>query len=239
MCFCLISLPLTKDFAMNKFILLLFFLVHFLVVIPFQAQDRAGIYRVYFNIDRKLTHPTQVSVNGNIVQNGALNATRLSDSDIDSIKKIIERTVSTELRAQTEFIYRKNRNGKDIKTNDFGSTVRGLPVSSKRTAVRLYEKEYYVRVSIIYNAVQRTSIGAALIGMKQYRPVVTIRIIAFNEQRKPVYRKRIFVNDFEKLQGFQSNINGVEIQNFQVLTPQQIREMLAKSMQELIERGRQ
>jgi hypothetical protein len=224
---------------MKNFFFLLIFFVHLTVIKGIKAQDRAGIYKIYFNIDRKLTHPTQVTVNGNIVQNGNLNSTRLSDIDIDSIKKMIERTVSFELRAQTECIYRKSRNGKDIKTNDFGSMVRGLPVSSKRKAIKLHEKEYYVDVSIIYNALQRTSIGAALIGMRQYKPVVTIRIIAYNDQRKPVYRKRIFVNDFEKLQGFQSNINGVEIQNFQVLTTQQIREMLAKSLQELVERGKQ
>ena len=223
---------------MKKFKFILFFPIIFLSSLPIQAQDRAGIYDVYFTIDRKLTHPTQVSVNGNVVQNGALNATRLFDSDIDTIKKIIERTVATELRAETEFIYRKSRNGKDIKTNDFGTTVRGMPVCSKRKAIKLHEKEYYVNVYINFYAVQRTSIGAALLGMKQYRPVVSIRIIGYNERRKAVYRKRIYVNDFEKLQGFESTINGVQIQNFQILTTRQIKEMLSKSMQELIERGK-
>jgi hypothetical protein len=82
-------------------------------------------------------------------------------------------------------------------------------------------------------------LGAALVGMRQYRPIVTIVIIAYNEQRKAVYRKRVFVNDFEKLQGFETNTNGVIVRNFQVLTTQQIRDMLAKSLQELSERGKQ
>jgi hypothetical protein len=94
-------------------------------------------------------------------------------------------------------------------------------------------------VRINFNAVQRTSLGAALVGIRQYRPIVTINIVAFNEQRKPVYRKRVFVNDFEKLQGFETNVNGVNVRNFQVLTTQQIRDMLAKSLQELSERGKQ
>ncbi len=239
MCICLILLTLTKVFNMNKFIFITFFCINFSTTLFIQAQDRAGIFSVYFGIDRKLTHPTQVSVNGNVVQNGNLIATRLSDSEIDSIKKMIERTVSSELRAQTECIYRKNKKGKNVVTNDFGTSVRGLPICSKRNAIKLHEKEYYVSVSIMFNAVQRTSLGAALVGMRQYRPTVSIRLIAYNEQRKAVYRKRIFVNDFEKLQGFASNINGVEIQNFQVLTTQQIKEMLAKSLQELVERGKQ
>jgi hypothetical protein len=223
---------------MKEFIFTTIFCLNFLVTFFSQVQDRAGIYNIYFSIDRKLTHPTQITIDGNIVQNGTLNATRLSDSDIDSIKRMIERTVSTELRSQTECIYRKSRNGREITTNDFGSTVRRLPVSSKRKAIKLHEKEYYVSVSIVFNALQRTSIGAAIVGVKQYKPVITISIIAFNESRKPVYRKRVFVNDFDKLQGFQSTINGVQIRNFQVLTTQQIKEMLDKSLQELIERGK-
>jgi len=239
MSICLILLPLTKVFSMKKVVFITFFCINFLTTLFTQAQDRAGIFNIYFGINRKLTHPTQVSVNGDVVQNGNLNATRLSDSDIDSIKKMIEITVSTELRAQTECIYRKNKKGNNVVTSDFSSSVRGLPTSSKRNAIKLHEKEYYVSVSIMFNAVQRTSLGAALVGMRQYRPTVSIRLIAYNEQRKAVYRKRIFVNDFEKLQGFASNINGVEIQNFQVLTTQQIKEMLAKSLQELVERGKQ
>lgn len=224
---------------MKNLLLLLLIFIHLVQLNLLKAQDRAGIYNIYFNIDRKLTHPTQIMVDGNVVQNTNLNATRLSDLDIDSIKKMIERTVSSELRAQTECIYRKTRKGREIKTNDFSTTVRGLPVSSKRKAIKLHEKEYYVSVSINFNALQRTSVGAALVGIKQYKPVVSIRIMAYNEQRKAVYRKRVFVNDFDKLQSFQSNINGVVIQNFQVLTTQQIREMLVKSLQELVERGKQ
>jgi hypothetical protein len=224
---------------MKKIIL---FVLLFADLIAFQninAQDRAGIYSINFFIDRKLTHPIQVQVDGNIVQNGNLNATRLLDSDIDSVKKMIERRVSIELGAQTECIYRKNKRGRDIVTTQFSTNIGGLPISSKRTAIKLHEKEYYVNVRINFNAVQRTSLGAALVGIRQYRPIVTINIVAFNEQRKPVYRKRVFVNDFEKLQGFETNVNGVNVRNFQVLTTQQIRDMLAKSLQELSERGKQ
>jgi hypothetical protein len=168
---------------MKKVIFITFFCINFLTTLFAQAQDRAGIFNIYFGINRKLTHPTQVSVNGDVVQNGNLNATRLSDSDIDSIKKMIERTVSTELRAQTECIYRKNKKGNNVVTSDFSSTVRGLPTSSKRNAIKLHEKEYYVIVSITFNAVQRTSLGAALVGMRQYRPTVSIRLIAYNEKQ--------------------------------------------------------
>ncbi|MFM7662756.1 MAG: hypothetical protein ACKO6A_08830 [Bacteroidota bacterium] len=224
---------------MKKIIIISIYCFYFFSVLFTRAQDRAGIYKIYISIDRKLTHPIQISANGNIIQNGSLNATRLSDLDIELIKKMIENTVSSELRAQTECIYRKNRNGNEIKTNDFGSTVRGLPVSSKKTAVRLHEKEYYVSISIFFNALQRTSFGASLVGMKQYRPTVTIRITAYNDQRKPVYRKRIYVNDFEKLQSFEYNTNGVQTQIFQVLTTEQIRQMIEKSLNQLIERGKQ
>ncbi len=224
---------------MKKIILILLLFADFIGIQNATAQDRAGIYSINFFIDRKLTHPVQVQVDGNIVQNGGLNATRLSDLDIDSIKRMIERRVSLELGAQTECIYRKNKRGRDVVTTQYSTNVRGLPTSSRNTAIKLHEKEFYVRVRISFNAVQRTSLGAALIGIKQYRPIVTITIIAYNEQRRAVYRKRVFVNDFEKLQGFETNTNGVIVRNFQVLTTQQIRDMLAKSLQELSERGKQ
>jgi hypothetical protein len=224
---------------MKKIILILLLFADFIGIQNATAQDRAGIYSINFFIDRKLTHPVQVQVDGNIVQNGGLNATRLSDLDIDSIKKMIERRVSIELGTQSECVYRKNKKGRDVVTTQYSTNVRGLPISSRNTAIKLHEKEFYVRVRINFNAVQRTSLGAALVGMRQYRPIVTIVIIAYNEQRKAVYRKRVFVNDFEKLQGFETNTNGVIVRNFQVLTTQQIRDMLAKSLQELSERGKQ
>lgn len=222
-----------------KIIFFLFiFFVHLTATIGLNAQDRAGIYNINFKISKRLTQITQLSSNVFYTRPTSIIVTRLSDFDKDSIKKIIERAVSTELRAQTECIYSKNRKGKDIVTIDFLKTVGGFPISTKRTAIKLHDKEYYVNVVIDFKALYRMSFMASFSGITQYRPVVSIRIIAYNEQGKPVYRKRIFVKEFEKPQGFATNINGVEIQNFQVLTAQQIREMLAKSLQELVERGK-
>lgn len=232
-------LPLTKQSFMKIFLFTFIIFVQLTISKASIAQDRAGIFHVNFNIDRELTHSKHLLPIQDVIQSADLNRARLSDSDIDSIRILIERTVSTELRAQTEYIYRKTPTGNDIKSVDFGTTIRGFPVCSKRKAIKLHEKEYYVNVSIMFSAMQRISFEAIILGVRQFKPAVRIRIIAFNEQGKPVYKKRVFVNDFEKLKGFEKNINGFVINNIQVLTSQQIKEMVAKSMQQLIEKGRQ
>ena len=93
-------------------------------------------------------------------------------------------------------------------------------------------------VSIWENDGSGISIGNALLGSSRYRPIVYIVITAFNAEKKKVYSKTVSVRDFEKLQSFQYTVNGVTVRNAEVLQPQQIFEMLVKSLQELKARGK-
>jgi|LakMenEpi03Aug12_release.lakeMendotaPanAssembly.Ray.scaffolds.fasta_scaffold388172_2 hypothetical protein len=217
-----------------------FFLLIFQIVLIFQsfAQSSAGIYSIRFYIDRRLVNPVQISSGGNNIQQSGLNRVRLSDANIDSIKAVVTRTVSAELNTNSECVYRKNKRGRDIKSYDGGNVVRGMPLSSKRQAIHEFDKDYYVHVRISYSIATGISLGNALLGSSRYRPIVYIVITAFNAEKKKVYSKTVSVRDFEKLQSFQYTVNGVTVRNAEVLQPQQIFEMLVKSLQELIARGK-
>lgn len=202
------------------------------------SQSTAGIYKVKFTIDRRLLNSVQVSQGNQTIQNGGFNTVRLSDVDLDSIRQMIVNTVSSELKANSECVYRTTRSGRKIVSYDGGSQQRGMPISSKKQAIKQFDKDYYVRVVVSYSPVNSFSLGSTITGVSRTRPVVNITIKAFNVERKCVYRKSVFVSDFAKLQSFQYTVNGVTIKNSEVLQPQQIREMLSKSLKELIERGR-
>jgi hypothetical protein len=68
--------------------------------------------------------------------------------------------------------------------------------------------------------------------------LVFIQITAFNSEKKRVYTKNVSVRDFDKLRSFQYTVNGVTVRNAEVLQPQQIMEMLVRSLQELRDRGK-
>ena len=163
---------------------------------------------------------------------------RLSDENIDSIKAVITRTVSSELNTKSECVYRKNKRGRDIKSFDGGNVVRGMPLSSKRQAIHEFDKDYYVQVRVSYSIASGVNLVNPILGTSRYRPLVYIQIIAFNAEKKRVYTKNVSVRDFDKLQSFQYTVNGVTVRNAEVLQPQQIYEMLVRSLQELIARGK-
>jgi hypothetical protein len=217
-----------------------FFLSIIQLVLFYQsfAQSSAGIYSIRFYVDRRLVNPVQVTTNGSALQQGALNRVRLSDENIDSIKAVITRTVSSELNTKSECVYRKNKRGRDIKTFDGGNVVRGMPLSSKRQAIHEFDKDYYVQVRVSYSIASGVNLVNPILGTSRYRPLVYIQIIAFNAEKKRVYTKNVSVRDFDKLQSFQYTVNGVTVRNAEVLQPQQIYEMLVRSLQELIARGK-
>lgn len=202
------------------------------------AQNSAGIYAIRFYVDRRLVNPVQITTNGNSIQQGGLNRVRLSDANIDSIKAVITRTVSAELNANAECVYRKNRRGRDIKSYDGGNSVRGMPVSTRRQAIHDFDKDFYVQVRVSYSIASGVQLVNPILGTSRYRPVVFIQIMAFNAEKKRVYTKNVSVRDFEKLQSFQYTVNGVTVRNAEVLQPNQIQEMLVRSLQELRDRGR-
>jgi len=222
-----------------KFYLILI-LISFQVVLSgnFFSQKTAGIYKIKFLIDRRLINSVQVTQGNQTIQNGGFNTVRLSDVDLDSIRNMIVNTVAAELNANTECVYRTTRSGRRIATFEGGSQQRGMPTSGKKRAIKIFDKDFYVRVFINYSLVNSFSIGSSITGVSRFRPVVGITIKAYNVEGRRIYFENVFVNDFTKLQSFQYTVNGVTIRNSEVLQPQQIREMLSKSLRELREKER-
>lgn len=223
---------------MTKIRIILLISFFFTSFIQLVAQNRAGVFDIRFNIDRRLVNPVQVTSGGNTIQNGGFNRVRLSEVDLDSVRQMICRTISKELNAQTECVYRTSRSGRKITTWENGTQQRGMPRNRKKQAIRDFDKDFYVRVRLNYAISTGLTLGNSVFGTSRYRPVVFLTVRAYNSERKRVYIKRVSVNDFSRLQSMQYTINGVTVRNSEVLQPQQIREMLTKTLTEFSEKQR-
>lgn len=197
----------------------------------FQAQNTAGIYDVSFQISSDLTNAYKVQF-GNQTTSSTNSLIYFSDAMVDSIKAIIVKTVANQLSAQTEYTYRQTKKGRLIQTGNFGNSVRGLPNGTKRKAIRNFEKDYYVRVSI--NVSGRGGISYPMLDGQHssLRPMITFRITAFDAMRKKVFNKRVKAKDFSKLKSVQRTFNNVTVKQSEVLHQEDIYFMLKKVVEQ-------
>jgi len=197
------------------------------------AQNTAGIYKITFNIDQDLVNEVRVRVAGESATPDRFNLTRtFPDALVDSIKTVITKTVAKQIGSNTTIIYKKNRKGQDIKSYGSANQLQGMPRNRLKKAVFAEEKDYYVRVRVNYSA--RGGVGMPVIGttVTQVRPVVTIRITAFDVERKKIFDKKKRVKDFSRLRAVENTFGNVSVRRSQVLSPQDIYNMLLQTVEE-------
>ncbi len=196
------------------------------------AQNTAGIYKTRFIIDQDLTNEVRVKVAGETTPD-RFNLTRTFPANlIDSINSVITKVVAKQLSANASIFYKKNRKGQDIKSFGSSTSLQGMPRNRLKKAILAEEKDYYVRVRINYSA--RGGIGTSFLGttVSNVRPVVTMKIVAFNVEKKRVYSKKVRVRDFSRLRAVESTIGSVSIRRSEVLLPMEIYRMLERTVEE-------
>jgi hypothetical protein len=196
------------------------------------AQNTAGIYKTRFSIDQDLTNEVRVKVAGETTPD-RFNLTRTFPANlIDSINSVITKVVAKQLSANASIFYKKNRKGQDIKSFGSSTSLQGMPRNRLKKAILAEEKDYYVRVRINYSA--RGGIGTSFLGttVSNVRPVVTMKIVAFNVEKKRVYSKKVRVRDFSRLRAVESTIGSVSIRRSEVLLPMEIYRMLERTVEE-------
>ena len=203
-----------------------------LIPINFYAQNTAGIYKIRFIIDQDLTNEFRVKVAGETTPD-RFNLTRTFPNNlIDSIHNVITKTVSKELSANATVFYKKNRKGQDIKSYGSSTSLEGMPRNRLKKAILAEEKDYYVRVKINFSA--RGGIGSSFFGttVTNIRPVVTIKIAAFDVEKKRVYSKKVSVKDFSRLRAVENTIGSVSVRRSEVISPVEIYQMLQRTVEE-------
>ena len=203
-----------------------------LIPINFYAQNTAGIYKIRFIIDQDLTNEFRVKVAGETTPD-RFNLTRTFPNNlIDSIHNVITKTVSKELSANATVFYKKNRKGQDIKSYGSSTSLEGMPRNRLKKAILAEEKDYYVRIKINFSA--RGGIGSSFFGttVTNIRPVVTIKIAAFDVEKKRVYSKKVSVKDFSRLRAVENTIGSVSVRRSEVISPVEIYQMLQRTVEE-------
>jgi hypothetical protein len=196
------------------------------------AQNTAGIYKIRFVIDQDLTNEVSVRIAGETTSDRFNLLRTFPDNLIDSINTVITKAVAKQLSANTTIFYKKNRRGQDVKTFGSSTTLEGMPRNRLKKAVLAEEKDYYVRVRVNYSA--RGGVGTTFLGttVTNIRPVVTMKIVAFDVEKKRVYSKKVRVRDFSRLRAVENTIGSVSIRRSEVLSPMEIYLMLTRTVEE-------
>lgn len=190
------------------------------------AQQNAGIYSIYFPISKNLLQPTRVQSSqstdggegnlnsGNLVTNRNFTppfAPFLHDSVRITLEKLVEEVLSSEAVC----IYKMNKKNEAISSSGFPGSISGLPRNCLRNAIKFYDKDYYVRVKVRFGGYSVTS--PSLFGFQKgyIQPTVSIRIRAYDVERKKIYRRKFRYTNFPQLKnvqisGFASNIKVIQ-----------------------------
>jgi len=107
-----------------------------------------------------------------------------------------------------------------------------MPRNRLRKAVLAEEKDYYVRVRIRYGTRGGAGVDIGGTQISQHRPVVIMRITAWDVERKKVFNKKVKAKDFSRLKSIQSTAMNVTVRQNEVLSPLDIYNMLVKATEE-------
>ena len=184
-------------------LVLLLFLPWFL-----NSQVKTGIYSISFTISRKLLQEYSIksspNQNGSTISNFNYNSIpNLAAFLNDSVPKVLERFVGEVLGSEASCIFKVNKKGETISSFGFGRSIGGLPRNCLRNAIKFYEEDSYAKVNVRFygNSVSYTSLFGFQKGYIQ--PIVSIRIKAYNVERKKIYDRNIRFSNFPNLKNYQ------------------------------------
>ena len=177
-----------------------------LMPMSFFSQEKVGIYAISFSINQNLLQEYKVQTG----QNSSLNTSfsyrsipPLSDFLHDSVRLTLEKMLAEVFSSEANCIFRMNSRNEPISTIGFTTNIRGLPRNCLRNAIKLYEKDTYARVYVRFYGYSVSS--PSIFGFQKgyIQPVVSIRIKAYNVERKKIYNQKIRYSNFPQLKNFQ------------------------------------
>jgi hypothetical protein len=208
-------------------ILFTFFVMHSLL---FLAQNTAGIYKVKWFVDKRLTNRFVVENTGGGMGNFGLNRLEIPAALYDSVLLDIKKNVEHELNTDAMYIYALNSNGVQLRSNATSERVGGLPRGTKRKAMKSEYKEYYVKFKIYVGLNKTFGFGNEMASYSRLKPYVRVKMKAYGIDRRTKYRKRTRVGGFDGINSFEYNMGGVKVTNSNALPIEEVVDMVFKGL---------
>ena len=210
------------------------------------AQQSAGIYAIFHPIAPKLLQATRVQSTTNVGGLGNISSQGIgfNNNSIlpfapflhDSVRITLEKFVGEVLSSEASCIYRMNKKNEAISSSSFAGSIRGLPRNHLRNAIKFYDKDYYVRVKVRFMGYSVTTPSlSSLFGFQKgyIQPVVSIRIRAYNVERKKIFNRKIRYSNFPKLKNSQFSLSygtNTKVISQEILSSDMIFSMLKETM---------
>jgi hypothetical protein len=112
-------------------------LIYLIIGFSSIAQGTAGIYKVKWFIDKRITN-SQVITNLNGGGNFGLDNLSIPQNLVDSVINEIQIITTNELHANARVIYPLSKKGNELRTSPSQDYVGGLPRGSRRKAMRTW-----------------------------------------------------------------------------------------------------
>lgn len=207
---------------MKNFICLIFLLVS----VQLLAQGNAGIYKVKWLVDKRLTNRFVFENTDGIIRNNGLNRLEIPENLYDSVLLEVKNIVEKELQTDAMYIYSLNGKGKQLRTTATAERVGGLPRGSKRKAMKTEYQEYYVKFKIYVGLNKSFGIGNEIASYNLLKPFVRVKMKAYGIDRRVKFRKRRRTGGFDSISSFEYNLGGVKVTNTNALPIGQVIDMV-------------
>lgn len=186
------------------------------------SQGTAGIYKIKWQVDKRLTNRFTVENNGGAWGNMGADRLSIPQHLYDSVLNEVLSIVRNELRTDTRIIYPLSNNGTELRYRSSIEQVGGLPRGTKRRAMRTEYLEYYVKFKIRVGVNKGTSIGNEMASYSRLHPFVRVKMKAYGQDKRRKYRKTARQGNFKSLGSFEYNMGGVRVTNSNALPIEEI-----------------
>jgi hypothetical protein len=206
---------------MYRILLLSFMLFSFAVY----SQGTAGIYKVRWHVDKRLTNNFTID-NGFGSQNNLTIPNHLYDSVVQRIIQV----VTEDLRTETRLLYLTNDRGNQLVTSSRIDQVGGLPRGTKRKAMHAEYLEYYVKFRIHVGVTKSGTIGNEMVNYSRLRPYVRVKMKAKTLNRFQTKRKSVRQGGFPSIGSVEFQVGGTTMSNNNALPIEQVVNMVFKGL---------
>ncbi|MFN5878792.1 MAG: hypothetical protein ACK44B_07995 [Flavobacteriales bacterium] len=205
---------------MKRLILAVFLFVGSLA----HTQSSAGVYKVRWTIDSRIT-------NSFTINNTGTNRLDIPANLYDSVTNQILAIVKEELHTDAKLFYPLNSNGKEMRFNASSQQVGGLPRGNKRKATATEYLEYYVKFKIRVGVNKTFSVGTELASYNRLRPFVKVKMKAYGVDKRCKFRKRSKKTGFKSLHSFEYNLGGTTMTNTNALPINEVVDMVFQGLE--------
>jgi len=214
---------------MKKTVLLT--LVLYISLIAHAQPTGAGIYKMRWFVDKRLT-------NSFTVNNVGTQPLNIPDNLFDSVINEVLKLVKDELFTDARFIYPLNKKGNEMRYMTSSDLVGNLPRGTKKKGMKTEYMEYYVKFKINVGVNSIGSIGGEVVSYARLRPYVQVKMKAYGLDRRLKRRKSVRTAKFSSIGSFQYNVGGVTMTNNNAIPIEQVVSMVFQGFEKFKNKSR-